>query len=1767
MASNSWNNIYASSTIFSGAATGVNFRFTTSGYFEANNTSGVAFAFYPKQTPTNGGLYFIGDKDFNHALFIKDATHTSIGADYRSSFALTVGGNVGPYTNNSYDLGTFGYAWKDVYASGTIRGGVLLSGDGNSAAPGFAFAGNPDTGFYDQGGTLVETVGGSSASYLDLGTMYLASNGAIGAGLALYSPTGDYQMIRSNTAGSLYTLTLPAALPGSTQFLISDDAGNLSWSAGSGTGITGAGTDNRIMRWNGTGAAQDSLVTIDDTGKVGIGDTSPLALLTVGASDAFQVSSAGNVFVPNGAINAPSYSFVSNPDTGIYLSGSTLSFTLDSIVSSIVEAGNISVFSPSISSGASMHLSDNSNNGFLVGNRAPVTLSNEYELILPTDLPGSTQFLVSDTSGNLSWSAGSGAGITGSGVDNHIMRWNGTGAAQSSNTIIDDTGNVMPSSTLTMDLGSSSYRWKDLWVSSTYIGDSTWNLREAGSDFVIADKSGGDNEIFRIYTGTNGAARLQGIDADLNIKTTQDSTAQVSFSNTSGIMGYAGFSGNDFTIMNNAVSNGLYFGTNATSKVVLYTNYFAPVANNTYELGDATHKWKNLFVGNVSSTSLLANGPIVQPASTPTRVASITMNNSSYYATDVQIDGDRVAYVDTDQATNSTVYIGQLRQQTLTYKVAGPIDNARSVKLVGSILYVNTGASLVIYDVTNLSSSSVLGTVDYDVTVNNSWIDVSGRYAYVGSYSDAKMYKIDVSDPKKPVLIHTKNITGIYGIQASYPYVYLTRNGVGVSILDVSNPSTSTVIGTYALATAAASYVEGSIMYALGTNGNLYAVDISMPGSLVQFASKAIGRAPGLPSKMIVRNGLVYILENNNYFSIWRLNGSSFDRVYQVSDTTYFRSGYAMDIEGNTMVVFAGDGSTHYISTYNLRGTTIDTMAAGTIDVSKLTVKGQADFASGIYVEGEGLFTGGVHANGPSAFTTSISTLGSQSLSNGFFTVDNENVSFIDSRSVYGSTADSTSVKVNLFAMATGTDLTTGDTQLGATYNIVASMPYTLNNVAGGDNTPNVNIYGYMSALGSNPRKIYTLANLSIYNGVNGLFYNEDGTAANALLARSNDTNNATAHFINSASSTSATTLYINQGGANTIGTRILQVWNAVDGTPKMSVRGNGAVYADTGYNTAGGDYAEWMRHDNLALIPGEVVALDLVIATSVARSTYVNRNKTVGIVSSNPSVVGNTPGGDSDYEIKPTEWAMVGMLGQLMVKFSDVYGVVNTGDKLMAGDDGYAVKAKSSGMVLGEALASASATGTVMVYLHPHWWAGDLLAADGSVNLVTNNLSMQAKGTADETTQGYDSHAFSFNGSGWDQNASSSVATSFQVNNHTVNSTSSGLEFSFATGTNSGNLGTATSVFSISNQGNVTATGDLTVGKRLFLGSKTTGFGSSSTYIFVDDTLAPTSTYIATNADGWMTSSTYDYAERYESKEDLQPGDLVTVDANGVNLVKRSTSPNEPILGIVSTRPGFVTGGYMKGNFPIALAGRVPTRVSIVNGVIQVGDYLTASTVPGVAVKAIGPGNVVGVALESYSGAQEGLISVFVKPSYTAGSIGESGTPSTVVNNYSTPTTDQQTEREGLALITAGAKQVHISYDSVLAYPMVYATPNASLDGGSWWIDNRTDTGFDIVISAAQSHDIEFSWLVRTMLPGTIRFVSDNTHYPVDNLTGQMVGPQKPTDEQPTSTPATPPDTTPTSTPVTPPTSTPDSTPTSTPTTPPPVEDASSSTSTTTPP
>jgi hypothetical protein len=151
------------------------------------------------------------------------------------------------------------------------------------------------------------------------------------------------------------------------------------------------------------------------------------------------------------------------------------------------------------------------------------------------------------------------------------------------------------------------------------------------------------------------------------------------------------------------------------------------------------------------------------------------------------------------------------------------------------------------------------------------------------------------------------------------------------------------------------------------------------------------------------------------------------------------------------------------------------------------------------------------------------------------------------------------------------------------------------------------------------------------------------------------------------------------------------------------------------------------------------------------------------------------------------------------------------------------------------------------------------------------------------------------------------------------------------------------------------------------------------------------------------------DLAERYPASEAIEAGDLVVFDRNAPAdktvfdqskvtkendvggrkipvAVRKSTSPYQSgVFGVVSTAPGvkMADQGDEK-NPPIALTGRVPVKVSAINGVIHVGDYLTASSIPGVAMKATEPGPTIAIALQEFDGTKEkmGKILAFVRSS-----------------------------------------------------------------------------------------------------------------------------------------------------------------------------------------
>ncbi len=138
-----------------------------------------------------------------------------------------------------------------------------------------------------------------------------------------------------------------------------------------------------------------------------------------------------------------------------------------------------------------------------------------------------------------------------------------------------------------------------------------------------------------------------------------------------------------------------------------------------------------------------------------------------------------------------------------------------------------------------------------------------------------------------------------------------------------------------------------------------------------------------------------------------------------------------------------------------------------------------------------------------------------------------------------------------------------------------------------------------------------------------------------------------------------------------------------------------GTVYAVNTFAT-GADYAEYFYTKDANLKSGEAVCVDTEHDNAVERCQNNGDNNIMGIVSSNPSIVGNNNHADDpNYKI-------IGMLGQVPANISTENGLVQIGDSLTSASiPGYLRKADAGESTVGVALQKFEGTkGSIQVLI-----------------------------------------------------------------------------------------------------------------------------------------------------------------------------------------------------------------------------------------------------------------------------------------------------------------------------------------------------------------------------------------------------------------------------------------------------------------------------------
>ena len=115
--------------------------------------------------------------------------------------------------------------------------------------------------------------------------------------------------------------------------------------------------------------------------------------------------------------------------------------------------------------------------------------------------------------------------------------------------------------------------------------------------------------------------------------------------------------------------------------------------------------------------------------------------------------------------------------------------------------------------------------------------------------------------------------------------------------------------------------------------------------------------------------------------------------------------------------------------------------------------------------------------------------------------------------------------------------------------------------------------------------------------------------------------------------------------------------------------------------------------------------------------------------------------------------------------------------------------------------------------------------------------------------------------------------------------------------------------------------------------------------------------------------ASGFDIAESYPTNDqNIEAGDVIAIDKTHSGKIEKATQPYQnTVIGIITTKPGLTLTNETMDGKDVALAGRVPVKITTENGEVKAGDYLTSSSLPGYAQKATRAGIVIGKALENF--------------------------------------------------------------------------------------------------------------------------------------------------------------------------------------------------------
>jgi hypothetical protein len=226
-----------------------------------------------------------------------------------------------------------------------------------------------------------------------------------------------------------------------------------------------------------------------------------------------------------------------------------------------------------------------------------------------------------------------------------------------------------------------------------------------------------------------------------------------------------------------------------------------------------TNKLNKVYVlGGVFGSKLLYIGKVedlIDASSSGSSAQNIKLNfYSKYLSTDevstIKISSDGAkAYITDDSADLKIIDISKPNAT----KLLGSYPNAKGISIdlspSGNVAYVVThGKGLLILDVSDNSNPTLISTYGTDYKYKEIKISKNGTKAYVSTYDAGKLggFEIlDISNPNNIQILGNYSQRDAYylGLSIDQTKIYLSTHGNGLQIIDVSDVTNPTLLGSY----------------------------------------------------------------------------------------------------------------------------------------------------------------------------------------------------------------------------------------------------------------------------------------------------------------------------------------------------------------------------------------------------------------------------------------------------------------------------------------------------------------------------------------------------------------------------------------------------------------------------------------------------------------------------------------------------------------------------------------------------------------------------------------------------------------------------------------------------------------------------------------------------------------------------------------------------------------------------------------------------------